>query len=87
MRLGWVYVYRVLLDWIDQSGLQSVLLDWIVIDNPIQKSGFGFGLSIQQFQFNPNPKKIRIINFLISQLHSSFSKQSHFLLTVLKKFG
>jgi hypothetical protein len=48
--------------WIDQSGLQSILLDWIVIDNPISKSGFGFGLSIQQFQFNPNPKKIRIFN-------------------------
>jgi len=43
--------------WIDQSGLQSVLLDWIVIDNPTLESGFGFGLSIQQFQFNPNPKK------------------------------
>jgi len=43
--------------WIDQSGLQAVLLDWIVIDNPTLKSGFGFGLSIQQFQFNPNPKK------------------------------
>ena len=43
--------------WIDQSGLKSVLLDWIVIDNPISKSGFGFGLSIQQFHYNPNPKK------------------------------
>jgi hypothetical protein len=32
-------------------------------------------------------QKIRIINFFVSQLHSSFSKPSHFLLTVLKKFG
>jgi len=71
------------LDWI--GGLTNPDCNLFVIDNPIQKSRFGF--SIQQFQFNPNPKKIRIINFFISQLHSSFSKPSHFLLTVLKKFG
>ena len=26
--------------WIGQSGLQSILLDWIVIDNPISKLDF-----------------------------------------------
>jgi len=50
------YINRVLLDWIAQSGLQSNLVDWIVIDNPKSKSNFGFGLSIQLFHFNPNPK-------------------------------
>jgi len=29
------------------SGLQSSLVDWIVIDIPKSKSYFGFGLSIQ----------------------------------------
>ncbi len=28
------------LDWIDQSGLQSNLVDWIVIDNPKSKLDF-----------------------------------------------
>jgi hypothetical protein len=28
--------------WIAQSGLQSSLVDWIVIDNPKSKSDFGF---------------------------------------------
>jgi len=50
------------LDWlIEQSvlqNLQSILLDCIVIDNPILKSGLVFGLSIQQLQFNPIQKKI-----------------------------
>ncbi len=32
--------------WIAQSGLQSNLVDWIVIDNPKSKLDFGFGLSI-----------------------------------------
>jgi len=44
-----------LLDWIAQSGLQSNLVDWIVIDNPKSKLDFGFGLSIQIGHFNPNP--------------------------------
>jgi hypothetical protein len=44
--------------WIAQSGLQSSLADWIVIDNPKSKSDFGFGLSIQFLNFNPNPKAI-----------------------------
>jgi len=41
---------------IAQSGLQSNLVDWIVIDHPNSKSDFGFGLSIQFCCFNPNPK-------------------------------
>jgi len=40
-----VLMSRVLLDWIAQSGLQSNLVDWIVIDNPKSKLDFGFGLS------------------------------------------
>jgi hypothetical protein len=44
--------------WIAQSGLQSSLVDWIVIDNPKSKTDFGFGLSIQFLHFNPNPKAI-----------------------------
>ncbi len=32
--------------WIAQSGLQSNLVDWIVIDNPNSKLDFGFGLPI-----------------------------------------
>ncbi len=56
---------RVLLDWIAQSGLQSNLVDWIVIDNPKSKSDFGFGLSIHFLYFNPNPKAII---FLIKKL-------------------
>jgi hypothetical protein len=44
------------LNWIAQSGLQSNLVDWIVIDNPKPKSYFGFGFSIQFCHFNPNPK-------------------------------
>jgi hypothetical protein len=41
--------------WIAQSGLQSSLVDLIVIDNPKSKTDFGFGLSIQFLHFNPNP--------------------------------
>jgi len=41
----------VLLDridgWIALSGLQSSLVDWIVIDNPFSKLYFRFGLSIR----------------------------------------
>jgi hypothetical protein len=40
--------------WIAQSGLQSNLVDWIVIDNPKSILDYGFGLSIQFFPFNPN---------------------------------
>ncbi len=47
--------------WIAQSGLQSSLVKWIVIDNPKSKSDFGFGLSIQYLHFNPNPKAIIIL--------------------------
>jgi hypothetical protein len=46
--------------WIAQSGLQSNLVDWIVIDNLKSKLDFGFGLSIQFFHFNPNPKKFEL---------------------------
>jgi hypothetical protein len=42
--------------WFAQSGLQSNLVDWIVIDNPKSKLDFGFGLSIHFCHFNPNPK-------------------------------
>jgi len=56
--------------WIAQSGLQSNLVDWIVIDTPKSKSDFGFGLSIQFCHFNPNPK---YQNYFIKKLkfHSS----------------
>ena len=37
---------RVMLDWIAQSGQQSNLVDWIVIDNSYSKLDFGFGFSI-----------------------------------------
>jgi len=37
------------------AGLQSNLVDWIVIDNPKSKLDFGFGLSIQFCYLNPNP--------------------------------
>jgi hypothetical protein len=40
--------------WIAQSGLQSSLVDWIVIANPKSKSDFGFGFSIQFLNPNPN---------------------------------
>ncbi len=33
--------------WIAQSGLQSILVDWIVIDNPKSKTDFGFVLDCQ----------------------------------------
>ncbi len=38
--------------------MQSNLVDWIVIDNKKSKLDFGFefGLSIQFYHFNPNPK-------------------------------
>jgi hypothetical protein len=48
--------------WIAQSGLQSNLVDWIVIDNAKSKLDFGFGLPIQFFYFNPNPKKVQIFS-------------------------
>ncbi len=54
--------------WIAQSGLQSILADWIVIGNPKSKSDFGFGLSIQLLHFNPNPKTNI---FLIKKLKNS----------------
>jgi hypothetical protein len=44
--------------WIAQSGLQSSLVDWIVIDNSKSKLDLGFELSIQFLHFNPNPKAI-----------------------------
>jgi hypothetical protein len=46
--------------WIAQSGLQSNIVDWIVIENPKSKMDFGFGLSIQFFHFNPNPIKFKL---------------------------
>jgi hypothetical protein len=45
--------------------MQSNLLDWTVIDNPKSKLDLGFGLSIQFFHFNPNPKSSNY--FLTSQ--------------------
>jgi hypothetical protein len=51
--------------WIAQPGLQSNLVELIVIDNPKSKLDFGFGLSIQFLHFNPNPKAI---TFLIKKL-------------------
>ena len=73
--------------WIVQSGLQSVLLDWIVIDNPISKLDFWFGLAIQQCLFNPNPKKsIFLFRFKKITIKSSFEAKPIFLDSV-KKFG
>jgi hypothetical protein len=54
--------------WIAQSGLQSNLVDWIVIEDPKSKLDFGFGLSIQFSQFNPNPKKFKLF-FIKLQFH------------------
>jgi len=53
---------------------QSNLVDWIVIDNPKSKLDFGFGLSIQFWNFNPNPK---YHNYFIKKLkfHSASGKQ------------
>ncbi len=59
---------RVLLDWI--AGLQSNLVDWIVIDNPKSKVDFGFGLSIQFFHFNPNPKHCKLF-FIKLKFHEA----------------
>jgi hypothetical protein len=56
--------------WIAQSGLQSNLMDWIVIDNPKSKLDFGFGLSIQCFPFNPNPKKFKLL-FIKLKFHEA----------------
>jgi hypothetical protein len=56
--------------WIDQSGLQSNLADWIVIDNPKSKLDFGFRLSIQFFPFNPNPKKLKFL-FIKLKFHEA----------------
>ena len=69
--------------WIVQSGLQSNLLDWIVIDNPILKLDFWFGLAIQQCLFNPNPKK-SIFLFLIKKIaiKSSFEAKPIFLIVL-----
>ncbi len=36
--------------WIAQSGLQSSMVDWIVIDNPFSKLDFGFSIQIQKNQ-------------------------------------
>jgi len=55
--------------WIVQSGLQSNLVDWIVIDNPKSKPDFGFGFSIQFCHFNPNPKYHNYF-IMILKLHS-----------------
>ncbi len=55
----WWWWLRVLLDWIAQYGLQSNLLDWIVIDNLKD-----FVLSTQLCHFNPNPK---YLNYFIKK--------------------
>jgi len=52
--LVFTLTYMQLLDLID--GLQSSSVDWTVIGNPFSKLDFGFGLPIQFFHFNPNPK-------------------------------
>ncbi len=63
--------------WIAQSGLQSILLDWIVIGNPKSKSDFGFGLSIQFLHFNPNPKtNIFFIKKLKTHDQSCYNKKA-----------
>jgi hypothetical protein len=74
--------------WIAQSGLQSNLVDWIVIDNPKSKFDFGFGLSIHFLYFNPNPKAII---FLIKKLKThgqscSSNKAKLFLITICLAF-
>ena len=73
--------------WIAQSGLQSVLLDWIVIDNPISKLDFWFGLAIQQCLINPNPKK-SIVLFLIKEIRINLNFEAKpIFLDSVKKFG
>ncbi len=47
--------------WIAQSGLQSNLEDWIVIDNPKSKLDFGFVIVNPVFSFHSNSNKVRII--------------------------
>ena len=42
-------------------------------------------MSIQQFQFNPNPKKYEFLLFLTQNLHSSYSKSSHFFVNSVHK--
>jgi len=63
------------------AGLQSNLVDWIVIYNPKSKSDFGFGLSIQYCHFNPNPKYqnyfIKKLNFIVH--HAPTMKPSYIL--------
>jgi hypothetical protein len=63
--------------WIAQSGLQSNLVDWIVIDNP--KSNLDFGLTIQFFCFNPSPKKIKL--FFIKKSQAIFIQKNVWLLS------
>jgi hypothetical protein len=50
------------------SRIEIVSGDWIVIDNQKSKSDFGFGLSIQLFHFNLNP---RYHNFFYQKIQIS----------------
>jgi len=69
--------------WIAQSGLQSSLVDWIVIDNPKSKSDLG--LSIQFCHFNPNPKYQN--NFIKKlKFHSASSSNNEAKLLFIKIF-
>jgi len=71
-----------LLDWIAQSGLQSNLVDWIVLDNPKSKLDFGFGLSIQFCHLNPNPIYhnyfIKKLKFYSASCSNNEAKQATF---------
>ena len=71
--------------WIAQSGLQSNLVDWIVIDNPKSNLDFGFGLSIQFCHFNPNP--IHQNNFINKlKFHSASCSNNEAKLLFIKIF-
>jgi len=59
-----------------------VLVDWIVIDDPFSKSDFG--LTIQFFHFNPNPKKSEFLQKKITFNDASFDNNNAKLLLKYK---
>ena len=55
--------------WIIQSGLKSILLDWIVIENPFSKLNFWFGLLISNSTLNET-KSNRKISCYINKIRA-----------------
>jgi hypothetical protein len=72
---SWISIISSGYCWIAQSGLQSKLVDWIVIDNPKSKLDFEFGLSIQIQNFIIILSKNQ--NFIVH--HAPTMKPSYFL--------